>query len=178
MLAVLSEINCLENLKQRGIHPDEFYTDFSMFKNRAIFFREATVVILLFGMSRFNRRLTVELINSMLKRQSEDGGETIQKLIIITDTDLNGVRTYFKFESNLECLDLISSGRVKQRNLNILPDLVKLAASKTIRYLSDYDCSESTDLRQDLQTQRFSAEEREYRRLIQTPNIRLIFEEG
>ena len=72
MLAILSEINCLDVLNSKGVYPDEFYTDIDKFKGNTVAFREATIFVIFAGNCRFNKKHTIELVKSLTKRADSE----------------------------------------------------------------------------------------------------------
>ncbi len=119
MLAVLAEIDCLENLQSRGIYPDEYFTDFEAFKNKSVSYRDCTVVIIIAGTCQFSRRHIIEFIKTLFKRQENKQDTGIVGVIVLSDTLLPNIEKYYKFEDSFENFQLYSGKKCRGNAPNV-----------------------------------------------------------
>ena len=112
---VLSEINCLDYLKFIGITPDEFYTDYNLFKKKAFTFRDATVICIFAGTCRFSKRVVLETMTAIEKRSVEDS----LRVLILSDTLLPQCPDYFVYSNSVgTCIEYSGTKAIsKQKNL-------------------------------------------------------------
>lgn len=173
MLAVLSEIHCLEYLQERGIFPDEYFTDFEEFKNRCVSYRDATIVIILAGICHFSRRHIVELIKLQYKRMENDSDKGIQNVYVLTDSLISNLESYYKFSDNMEIFDKYSKTRKVESKIDVwelIDDAQNHEAHEIRMYLSKFDTGETGDIIEMIKS-KFSSED-ELIRLIKIPNVR------
>ena len=97
MLVVLSEIDCLDFLYGRGIYPDEFYTDFEMFKNRSILKTDMQVIIIFAGCCHFNKRRVCEFITQLNERVESETDKGVTDVCVISDSVLPNINGYYKY---------------------------------------------------------------------------------
>ena len=173
MLAILSEINCLTRLNALGIYPDEFYTDIEKFKNNLAFFRETTVLVIFAGNCSFNKKHTVELVKTIMKRKSMDNDIGFKAVYVISDIELESLSSYYKYSGDLETVDIMSGTKVVKPDVNIWVKL-KSEPKNSKLFLSSYDLGDSSEAHQ-AYANRHKAED-EYVRLIQVPNVKNILE--
>lgn len=107
MLAILSEINCLKLLNSKGVYPDEFYTDIDIFKNNAVSFRDATVIVIFAGNCRFNKKHTIELVKSLMKRADSSLDASISHVYVVSDMTIAELRSYYKYEGNINKVSIM-----------------------------------------------------------------------
>lgn len=137
MLAILSEINCLNMLNSFKIYPDLYYTDLELFKNHLVTLNNATVCIILGGTCRFNRKHTIELIKNLYK-QVEDELSGVSDVIVMTDTNLPALQKYYKFSGNFAKVQEFSGWDLKDKN-SLIIDKLKSNVKESKVFLSDYD---------------------------------------
>ena len=169
MQVILSEIDCLDVLNAKGVYPDEFYTDFEIFKNNMPFFREATVIVIFAGNCRFNKKLTLEVVKSLMKRASSDTDNGIKAVYVVSDITIAGLNSYYKYEGSINTVSVMRGWKEVLKDTNIWK---KLASPKkeSVKYLSRFD---SGDISEPLK--RYQERERaedEYKKLIKVPNLR------
>lgn len=138
MLAVLSEINCLDQLQSMKIYPDFFSTDLEEFKNYAVTFNDCTIVCILAGVNRFYRKAFIELVKSYIKIAESDNNTTVSDVIVITDTTITGIGLYYKLTDNLYHLNAYSDWNLVSENSDVLTTL-KSEIKKPVVKLSNYD---------------------------------------
>ena len=148
-LIVLSEINCISFLEIYGIYPDEFYTDFMLFKNKAASFIGVDILIIFAGCCNFSKRRVLEVTN-LLQRRAETSKDTgINSLTVISDVYLPSVKKYYKFRGKLSNISEYSGWKLKERNSNIWKKVPKGNKSKSSEvYLTDYDNGNVTELKE------------------------------
>lgn len=132
MLAVLSEINCLNQLQTMEVYPDFFSTSFNEFKNHVVTFNDCNVLIILAGTNRFYRKHVVELARGL------GSYSNINKVIVITDTTIPSIGTYYKMHGNLRHLDEYKGWDLIKSKSNILSTL-KCELKQPVVKLSHYD---------------------------------------
>ena len=174
MLAVLSEIHCLDYLNERGIFPDEYFTDFELFKNRSVSYQDATLVIILAGVCHFSRRHTVEFIKQQYKRKENKDDKGIRDVFVLTDAYIPNLDLYYKFQDNLDefqkinGMSLLSTAKIDI--WTIIDDYQTEGEHKTSVYLSDYDVGSSDEIVDKIKNT--SSSEDELIRLIKCPDVK------
>lgn len=168
MLAVLAEINCLESLQSKGVYPDEFYTDLEIFKNRAVFMKDTTVLVIFAGNCRFNKRYTLEFVKTLMQRAESDKDSGIKRVYIVSDMTLAGIRSYYKYTGNIDTVDIMHGWKCAKSGVNIWPKL-KTKEVEASLYLSRYDTGEVSELLAQCKAEAEIVDE--YKPLIQIPDI-------
>lgn len=97
MLVVLSEINCLDFLQSNGVYPDEFYTDFEMFRNKSILKTDMQVMIIFAGCCHFNKRRVCEFITQLKARAESKTDSGVSEVCVISDSFLPNIDNYYKY---------------------------------------------------------------------------------
>lgn len=118
MLAVLSEINCLNQLQTMEVYPDFFSTSFEEFKNHVVTFNDCNVIVILAGVNRFYRKHVIELIRD-LKRMSENDSN-IKDVVVVTDTTIASIGVHYKMHGNLRNLDKYDGWKLLETRSSIL----------------------------------------------------------
>lgn len=175
MLAVLSEIHCLDYLNNKGIYPDEYFTDFEMFKNRCVSYKDATIVVILAGICRFSRKHVVELIKLQYKRMENEADRGIVNVFVFADTKIANLDKYYKFQDNMDVMDSYSKLRKTGSNVDVWVDVDKYqtqTAHEVAIYLSDYDTGDASGAVGMIKA-KYSSED-ELIRLIKCPDIKSI----
>lgn len=142
MLVVLSEIDCIDYLREMGLYPDEYFTDFEIFRNKAVSFRDASILVILAGTCRFSVRHTIEVVKLFYKRQSNSKDSGIKDVIVLSDSTISGLSKYYKFKDNLEKVDEYNKTRCVKKNINLwgtLDDLQTKGEHDIHLYRSDFD---------------------------------------
>ena len=98
-LVVLSETDTLGYLLSHSIKPSEFYTDFDMFKNRAVTFSDVKVICIFAGTCRFSKRLVLELCAILRARIENTSDSAIKDLILLSDTVLPTCDSYYMYSN-------------------------------------------------------------------------------
>ena len=137
MLVVLSEINCIHVLNQNGIYPDEFYTDFELFKNRLVSVEDAKIVIIVAGVCRFYRKLLIELCKILYKRLHDDADTGVKEFYILTDANLPQLDEYYKFQYNFNKFEEFS-GWDNLGEVDVFSQL-RNEPKESAMFLSDFD---------------------------------------
>lgn len=119
LLVVLSEIDCLSFLQSNGVYPDEFYTDFEMFKNRSVLMSDATVVVLFAGCCHFNKRRVCEFITQLKAREVSETDTGISKVHIISDSFLPNIDNYYKYSYYPNYFDKCSKWKISERDIDV-----------------------------------------------------------
>ena len=142
MLAVLTEINCLDYLNEKGIYPDEYFTDFAMFKNRCVAYKDATLVVILAGVCKFNKRLLTDFIKAQNKRALNHSDKGIKKVIVLSDSMIPNLEEYYKFENRLEKFYRCKGWNKSKSTTDIWSELDTIQTQgvhEVALYLDDYD---------------------------------------
>jgi hypothetical protein len=118
MLAVLSEINCLNQLQSMKVYPDFFSTSFDEFKNHVVTFTDCSVIIILAGINRFYRKHVVELARNL--KGIVDKDSNIKDVIVITDATIPNIGVHYKMHGNLRNLDMYDGWKLKESRSSVL----------------------------------------------------------
>lgn len=175
MLAVLTEINCLDYLYERGIFPDEYFTDFELFKNRCTGYKDATIVIITAGLCRFSRRKTVELIKSQVKRANNEKDTGVNRVFVISDTVIPNLDEYYKFQDNLDIFSQYRGDRIRKNNIDvwsIVDDYQTEGKHDTVIFLDPADKNDTNELREVCKNKK--SFEDDLIRLIKRPDVKSI----
>ena len=179
MLAVLAEIDCLDYLQNQGIYPDEYYTDYELFRNHCTGFKDATVLFILAGSCHFNKRHTTEFIKSQYKRMENEKDIGITNVIVIADYMIPNLQLYYKFENNLDNVYKCSGWKKAKFPADIWQE-VDAAQTKTRHevalYLSNFDKGNAEEKIEKYKS--YESKEDELIRLIVQPNIRKLINEA
>lgn len=169
MLAILSEINCLDVLNSKGVYPDEFYTDIDKFKGNTVAFREATIIVIFAGNCRFNKKHTIELVKSLTKRADSELDKGIEHVYVVSDMTIAGLRSYYKYEGNIDLVSIMHGWDSVKDNVDIWSKLQN-SPKETICYMSSYDDGNIDDALERYNN-RFKQED-EYVKLIVVPDVK------
>lgn len=146
-LVVLSEIDCLDLLKRKGIYPSRFYTDFETFKNHSPIFDDVIVVCIFAGTCAFSKRRVLEAMMNLRKRANEDP-ESIKGVYILSDTILSGCKSYYLYRSIPLSVSKYSGFRCVSGVIKFWERLSydKCSESNIKTFYSDYDKGSSKEL--------------------------------
>lgn len=169
MLAILSEIDCLSTLQSKGVYPDEFYTDLEAFKNNVVFFKNATIIIIFAGNCQFNKKHTIELIKSLLKRADAARDLGISHVYVLSDITIAGLRSYYKYECNIDTVDIMHNKNSIARNIDIWSKL-QTKPKEAKLFHSDFNLG-VVDEAIKRYNSRYSKED-EYIKLIKVPDMK------
>jgi hypothetical protein len=169
MLAILSEINCLSVLNNKGVYPDEFYTDIEKFKKNTIFFTDATIIVIFAGNCHFNKKHTIELIKNLMKRADTASDKGISHVYVISDMTIAGLRSYYKYEGNIDTVSIMHGWSAVKNDVDIWKKLQN-EPKKAKEFLSSYDEGVATDAF-NRHNARYSKED-EYIKLIVVPDVK------
>lgn len=172
MLVVLAEINCLSSLQKKGVYPDEFYTDLEMFKNRAVFMKNATILVIFAGNCRFQKRHTLEFVKTLMKRADAQTDSGINRVYIVSDMTLAGIRSYYKYVGTFDSVDIMHGWSCVKSGVDIWRRLQTEKREATC-YLSQMDKGVTDHLVETCQEEAKVVDE--YVKLIQIPNLREMF---
>lgn len=172
MLVVLSEINCLDSLKARGVYPHEFYTNLEEFKNRTVFMKDATILVIFAGNCRFNKRHTLEFVKTLMRRAETERDSGIKRVYIVSDMTLAGIRSYYKYYGNLDKVDIMHGWQCAKEGIDIWRKLAT-GEQEVVCHLSPYDSGEVDTLIEQCKAEASVTDE--YTPLIQIPNLREMF---
>lgn len=171
MFAVLSEINCLDKLNKLGVYPDEFYTDLDTFRNRAITFKDATLMVIFAGSFRFNKRHTIEMIKNFVKRASSEKDSGIKKVYVLSDVVIPSLNKYYKYLSSIDRVDIMRSWSVARSDVDIWKFL-QTEKHESKCFMSSYDLGNATPFVEAYTSPERHNTEDEYTKLIFIPNIK------
>lgn len=148
-LVVLSEIDCHNFLDNRGIHADEFYTDFQMFKNRVATFFDCNIVIIFAGACHFSKRHVVEIIRQIEQRVANKDDKGINSLYVFTDIIMPKLKKYYKFQGKLSNVSEYSGWKNVDKNSDIWDELPDGENSETTYFYSNFDRGYIEDLKKE-----------------------------
>lgn len=168
-LVVLSEINCLSTLQKKHVYPNEFYTDLEEFKNRIVFMRDTTVLVIFAGNCRFNKRHTLEFVKTLMKRAESDNDAGIRRIYIVSDMTLAGIRSYYRYSGNLDEVDIMHGWTCAKSGVDIWRKLAT-EQCETVCHFSVYDSGDVDQLIEQYKEETKVPDE--YQALIQVPNLR------
>ena len=168
MLAILSEIDCLSTLQAKGVYPDEFYTDIERFKNNTVFFRDATIIVIFAGNCQFNKKHTIELVKSLLKRAETKRDLGINHVYVVSDITIAGLRSYYKYEGNINEVNIMHGWDCKVTGVDIWSKLQN--EPKEAKVFQSPHYSGVVDDAIERYKSRYSKED-EYIKLIKVPNL-------
>lgn len=156
-LVVLTEIDCLDLLRRKGIHPEEYFTDFEKFKNRASFFEDVIVVCIMAGTCQFSKRHILEFCTTLSKRSRDDFDTGIKDLYILSDTVLPNCKSYYLYRELPIVFSQYSGWKCRQKEVRFWEKLeYEQSNDEDCQcYYSEYDRSETTRIMKSLET-RFS----------------------
>lgn len=176
-LLVLSEIDCSDFLHSIGVYPDEFYTDFMLFKNHASSFSDADIIVLFAGSCQFSKRHVLDIVRTLQKRADDENDSGVNSLTVFTDVFLPSVKRYYKFQGRLSNISEYSGWKLKERDSQIWSRVPRGSSSsedKESYFLTPYDTGDVSKLKEDYKNA-FSIDE-PLRALIQKPNFSSISE--
>ena len=124
-LIVLSEIDNLKYLNLVGIYPNEFYTDFEMFKNKSSTFYDAHIIVFFVGSCNFSKRHVTDVLKGLSKRAENESDKGILSLTIFSDGILQFVDKYYKFENSLDTVSEYKGWKLRVKNSKIVDKLYK-----------------------------------------------------
>lgn len=173
MLVILSEIDCIDKLNNNGIYPDKFFTDVDLFRNHAISFTDAHIIIIFAGNCRFNKKHTIELVKYMYKRSENQADRGISSLFVLSDSELPLPMEYFRFSE-----DLFELTRYRGKRNMGLADIwgsVSSVKKEAEVFLSDYD--KGSYIKEKSSFKRASSEE-DLIRLIRVPDVKTLLKQA
>lgn len=169
MLVVLSEINCLGRLKSLGVYPDEFYTDFTLFKNKAFGFNDADIIIIIAGSCQFNKHIVIEETKNLLKRVNNEQDKGIKSVSVVTDVNIPNLKQYFKFTGDIVPLTEFSGW--KNKGVVEFWDNFKGEKKFAETYLSEFDQGLTTDIKEMYKDTVLKTREDKYLDIIYRPDL-------
>lgn len=174
-LLVLSEIDCRDFLKSRGIFPDEFYTDFVLFRNKSASFTGCDVFILFAGSCHFSKRHVLDIIKTLKRRAANEKDNGINSVTVFTDVFLPTLDKYYKYQGKLSNISEYSHWKLIEKASPVWSQVPKgSGGTDLVSYLTDYDRGEVDSLKE---TYIKSLEgDSALRALIQKPNFSYISE--
>lgn len=171
-LLMLSEINCWEYLNTKGVYPDEFYTDFVMFRNRASTFVDADIIILIAGSCRFSKRHVLNLAKVLQKRADDPNDNGVRSLTVITDLFLPSIDRYYKFQGKIPNISEYHGWKLRVKNSDILSRVSKGNKNTDIKlFLTPYDEGNVEHLRDKYKS--LDSPDEELRSLIKKPSFEI-----
>ena len=146
MIVCLAEFNCLPLLNKHGIYPDEFFTDFQLFKNRALVYSEPIdLLVIMAGICNFNRRRVLETVKTLQKSMDSEF-TTVHSLTVLADSQIPYDGYYF-FQGKLDRLykrnGLKWSGSRTPISITVFKDLFQ-EKKESICYLAERDKEDDT----------------------------------
>lgn len=169
-LLVLSEIDCRDFLTSRGIHPDEFYTDFMLFKNKSSIFSDCDIIILFAGSCHFSKRHVLDIIKTLQKRASNEDDLGIKSVTVVTDVFLPSISKYYKYQGVLSNISEYSGWKLVNKKSDIWDKVPKgKEGIATLSYLTNYDNGDVYNLKDSYKSS--LSEDSELRSLIKKPKF-------
>lgn len=138
MLIVFSEMNCLENLNNLGVYPDEFYTDFDTLQKRVIYFRNAFVVFILAGGSNYSRKHILNFVDTLKERAANSADSGVLGYAVVSDSELETFDKYYRYTRYFDVVYEASRTHVGKKKLDIWSKL-KSEPKKSLCYMSPFD---------------------------------------
>ena len=175
MLAILSEIDCLSALQAKGVYPDEFYTDLDTFKNNVVFFKNATIIVIFAGNCQFNKKHTVELVKNLLKRAEAKRDLGVSHVYVISDITIAGLRSYYKYEGNIDLVNIMHGWDKVAENIDIWCKLQN--EPKEARVFNSPYWNGVVDNAISRYNSRYSKED-DYIKLIKVPNLQSMLQKS
>ncbi len=170
MLVVLSEMNCLSKLQALGVYPDEFFTDEVAFREQSAMFMDATVLVIFGGSFRFNKRMMINLIKNLMKRQESTVDVGIKSVHVFSDSTISGLFAYYKYRGSLDKVDVMRGWNVIKKD--VFPwGKLQTPEKKTKTVMSRYDLNDSSEAREAYKKQRGTGVEDVYMKLIKIPKV-------
>lgn len=169
MLVILSEIDCLDYIRAKGVYPAEFYTDIEAFKNNAVSFQNATILVIFAGNCRFNKKHTIKLVKDLMKRSENKGDNGIAHIYVVSDLTIAGLKSYYKYEGSIDTVTIMHGWDAVKSDVNIWLKL-KNNECDTKTYYSAYDRGDITGALSEFED-RYRGED-SYRDLIQVPDVK------
>lgn len=174
-LLVLSEIDCRSFLEEHGVFPDEFYTDFMLFKNKSSSFIDSDIIVIFAGSCSFSKRHVLEIVNVLNKRAKDVDDKGVNSLLVFTDVFLPSLDKYYKFQGSLKNISEYSGWKLKDKNSDILLRVPKgTKNTDMVSYLTSRDDGVVDDLREEYKSS-FAVDE-DLRKLIKKPDFSSISE--
>lgn len=171
MLVVLSEINCLEQIKGQGVYPDLFYTDYNLFKNHAVSFQQADIIVMFVGTCLFNRKLVTETVKNLMKRAENTKDTGIRSITIISDGQHPLINHYYRFVGDFaSAVACKGYDEVKGAKPVNVWSAFRSEPKETKIYLSSYDTGNDSKAKEEYE-HRFNTED-EYAKLIKVADIK------
>ena len=96
-LVIVSEVNNLEFLRYHGFYPAEFYTDIEIFRKKAIFFNNVTVLFLTQGSCFFSRKQLLAVYDQMIARAEDENDTGVYDAILLSDTIIPTCKDYLRY---------------------------------------------------------------------------------
>lgn len=171
MLVVLSEINCLYALRKLHVYPDRFYTDEVAFKNESAMFSDATVIVIFGGGFRFNKRLMVNQVKTLLGRVESKLDTGIKAVYVFSDSTLSGLYSYYKYHGTLAKVDVMRGWDVVTKDAFPWTKLQTEEKESALK-LSDWDKGDATQAREVYKARRGTTADDSYMKLIKVPQVR------
>lgn len=158
------------------IYPNEFYTDFMLFKNRAASFNDADIIVLFAGSCQFSKRHVLDIVRTLRKRADDEKDTGIRSLTIFTDVFLPSIDKYYKFRGKLTSVSEYSGWKVKEKDSDIWSRVPHGSRGMYTEacYLTPYDNGDVTKLREAYKN--VSSSHEGYRGLIKKPDFSSISE--
>ena len=122
MFVVLSEINTLDYLHRHGVYPNEFYTDLNLFKESAVHFKDAIVLVVFAGVTNFRKRNVCAEINHLRDRAKSTVDTGVKGVIVIADTTLP-IQNYYMYSRNWNKVSLRSNWVDLQKGIDFFASL-------------------------------------------------------
>lgn len=161
----------METLNKLGVYPDEFYTDLDTFRNRAITFKDATLMVIFAGSFRFNKRHTIEMIKNFVKRASSEKDSGIKKVYVLSDVVIPSLNKYYKYLNTIDRVDIMRSWDAVRTDVDIWKFL-KTEKRESKCFMSSYDLGNANSYRDAYTSPERKNTEDEYTKLIFIPNIK------
>lgn len=97
MFVCLSEIDCLGYLQSKGIYPDEFYTDFELFKSKTVVHQDMDILVIFAGCCFFKKRLVCEFITHLRGRMGRSNDSGVSSVTVLSDSVLPKIDDYYRY---------------------------------------------------------------------------------
>jgi len=153
-----------------GVYPDVFYTDEVAFREQSAMFMDATVIVIFGGSFRFNKRMMVNLIKNLMKRQESSVDTGIKAIHVFSDSTISGLYAYYKYYGTLEKVDVMRGWSVLKKD--VFPwSKLQTSERETKTVMSRYDLNDASKERELYKEQKGKGVEDVYMNLIKVPKV-------
>lgn len=138
-LVIVSEVNNLDFLRYHGFYPAEFYTDIEIFRKKAIFFNNVTVLFLTQGSCFFSRKQLLAVYDQMIARAEDENDTGVYDAILLSDTIIPTCKDYLRYTDFPMDAVRYSGRHAKSKSEDVIKLLDCEESRTTVTFLKDAD---------------------------------------